>query len=189
MCIRDRYIYIGNEVATNDDEIQFTTLNDAIDDIILTPHHLIGYHDKQVVIYNKLNQESKILDMEEQIQGIASDASSYWIYTKNSIYEIIISNESSLVWYDYYKMNKFEEALNCLEDSEENFFKRDLVLIKQGYDYLQRGGFGLELKNKELVNLQKKGIGILARLTEPFEKVCLMSVSYTHLTLPTILRV
>ncbi|CAD1813383.1 Vacuolar membrane protein pep3 [Candida parapsilosis] len=170
----NKYIYIGNEVATNDDEIQFTTLNDAIDDIILTPHHLIGYHDKQVVIYNKLNQESKILDMEEQIQGIASDASSYWIYTKNSIYEIIISNESSLVWYDYYKMNKFEEALNCLEDSEENFFKRDLVLIKQGYDYLQRGGFGLESKNKELVNLQKKGIGILARSTEPFEKVCLM---------------
>lgn len=170
----NKFVYIGKEVTTNDDEIQFTTLNDTIDDIILTPHHLIGYHGKQVYIYNKLNQESKILDMEEQIRGIASDTSSYWTYTKNSIYEILISNESSLVWYDYYKMNKFEEALNCLEDSEENFFKRDLVLIKQGYDYLQRGGFGLELKNKELVNLQKKGIGILARLTEPFEKVCLM---------------
>ncbi|KAG5420003.1 PEP3 [Candida metapsilosis] len=170
----NKFVYIGKEIATNDDEIQFSTLTDAIDDIILTPHHLIGYHGNQIFIYNKLNQESKVLNIEEQIRGIASDSSSYWIYTKNSIHEIVISNESSLVWYDYYKMNKFDEALNCLEDSEENFFKRDLVLIKQGYDYLQRGGFGLESKNKELVNLQKKGIGILARSTEPFEKVCLM---------------
>ncbi|KAI5950671.1 PEP3 [Candida theae] len=177
----NKYVYIGKDVATNDDEIQFSTLNDTIDDIILTPHHLIGYHGKQVFIYNKLSQESKVLNIEEHIRGIASDATSYWIYTKDSIYEIVISNESSLVWYDYYKMNKFEEALNCLEDSEENFFKRDLVLIKQGYDYLQRGGFGLESSNKELINLQKKGIGILARSTEPFEKVCLM-LNSSHAT-------
>ena len=53
------------------------------------------------------------------------------------------------------------------EDDEANFLKRDLVLIKQGYDYLQRGGFGILSDD---LSLQIQGIQILAKLTEPFEK-------------------
>ena len=73
-------------------------------------------------------------------------------------------------------MGKYSEALKYLdEDDEANFLKRDLVLIKQGYDYLQRGGFGILSDD---LSLQIQGIQILAKLTEPFEKVCLMLLNH-----------
>ena len=78
---------------------------------------------------------------------------------QNSIYEFVIENESILVWYDYYKMGKYSEALKYLdEDDEANFLKRDLVLIKQGYDYLQRGGFGI-LSDDLSLQIQDSNIG------------------------------
>ncbi|KAI3404958.2 PEP3 [Candida oxycetoniae] len=171
----DNFVFLSDELVTNDEEIQIPLIKQDLKDLMITSHHLIGFDSKSsIYIFNKLNQQTKTLQFEGNISGFASDSSTYWIYTDNSIYELLISNESSLVWYDYYRMGKFEEALNCLEDNEENFFKRDLVLIKQGYDYLQKGGFGLETREKDLISLQKKGINILAKSTEPFEKVCLM---------------
>ncbi|CAK9441435.1 uncharacterized protein LODBEIA_P53030 [Lodderomyces beijingensis] len=170
---KDKFVFAANELVTNDDEIQITSFDQNLKDLMMTTHHLVGFDD-QIYIFNKLSQESKTLAFEGKILGLASDNETFWIYTDNTIYELLIYNESSLVWYDYYKMGKFEEALECLADVEENFYKRDLVLIKQGYDYLQRGGFGLETDDKDLITMQKKGIKILARSTEPFEKVCLM---------------
>ncbi|KAI5950280.1 PEP3 [Candida jiufengensis] len=172
----DKFLFVSKELITNDEEILLTKLNNQLEDIILTPHHLIGYTLKgDINIYNKLNQELKVLEFNnEKIMGITCDNNTYWIYTNNNIYEILIYNENNSIWYDYYKMNKFEEALANLEDNEENFFKRDLVFIKQGYDYLTRGGFGIETTNKDLLVLQEKGIKLLAKSTEPFEKVYLM---------------
>ncbi|KGT65833.1 hypothetical protein MEK_04828, partial [Candida albicans 12C] len=130
-------------------------------------------------IYNKLNKQSQELSLSEnKIRGITVDNlfNTYWVYTKNSIYEFVIENESISVWYDYYKMGKYSEALKYLdEDDEANFSKRDLVLIKQGYDYLQRGGFGI---SSDDLSLQIQGIQILAKSTEPFEKVCLMLLNH-----------
>ncbi|KAI5963231.1 PEP3 [Candida pseudojiufengensis] len=174
----DKFLFLSNEITTNDDEIFIHKLNDSLQDIIMTPHHLIGYTaENQIHIHNKLNQDLKTLPFEnESIKGIVCDDNTYWIYTNNNIYELLIYNENSSVWYDYYLMNKFDEALNYLDDNEENFFKRDLVLIKQGYDYLTKGGFGIETTNKDLILLQEKGIKLLAKSTEPFEKVCLMLI-------------
>ena len=104
--------------------------------IAFTPHHLIGIEGNSLKIYNKLNKQFQELSLSEnKIRGIAVDNlfNTYWVYTKNSIYEFVIENESILVWYDYYKMGKYSEALKYLdEDDEANFLKRDLVLIKQG---------------------------------------------------------
>ena len=91
---------------------------------------------------------------------------------------LLIINQTS-VWYNYYKLGKYEKALNCLEDPDsKNYFKKDMVLVKQGYDYLQKGGFGIDFADEDidqdLFNLQIKGIRILGQLSEPFEKVCLM---------------
>jgi len=59
---------------------------------------------------------------ENKIRGIAVDNlfNTYWVYTKNSIYEFVIENELILVWYDYYKMGKYSEALKYLDEDDEN---------------------------------------------------------------------
>ena len=151
--------------------MQLDRVDEEFLQIALTPHHLIGIEGNSLKIYNKLNKQLQELSLSEnKIRGIAVDNifNTYWVYTKNSIYEFVIENESILVWYDYYKMGKYSEALKYLdEDDEANFLKRDLVLIKQGYDYLQRGGFGILSDD---LSLQIQGIQILAKLTEPFEK-------------------
>ena len=159
--------------------MQLDRVDEEFLQIALTPHHLIGIEGNSLKIYNKLNKQLQELSLSEnKIRGIAVDNlfNTYWVYTKNSIYEFVIENESILVWYDYYKMGKYSEALKYLdEDDEANFLKRDLVLIKQGYDYLQRGGFGILSDD---LSLQIQGIQILAKLTEPFEKVCLMLLNH-----------
>ncbi|RCK55412.1 Vacuolar membrane protein PEP3 [Candida viswanathii] len=183
---KEHYLYINrdNEIITNDDEMQLDRLDDKLSQVMLSPHHIIGYHENVIKIYNKLNKNVKEITVPEtKIRGITADyiSNTYWVYTKNSIFELVIENESILVWYDYYKMGKYMDALKYLEDArEDNFYKRDLVLIKQGYDYLQQGGFGIVSDD---LGLQIRGIQILAQLTEPFEKVCLMILNHQGLDL------
>ena len=147
--------------------------------IALTPHHLIGIEGNTLKIYNKLNKQLQELSLSEnKIRGIAVDNlfNTYWCTPKTLSTNLLLKTSSILVWYDYYKMGKYSEALKYLdEDDEANFLKRDLVLIKQGYDYLQRGGFGILSDD---LSLQIQGIQILAKLTEPFEKVCLMLLNH-----------
>lgn len=183
-CGKDHFLFINrdNEILTNDGEMQVDRIDDKLAGIMTSPHHIIGYHENLIKIYNKLNKERKEITVSSgKIRGITADfiSNTYWVYTKSSIYELVIENESILVWYDYYKMGKYMEALKYLEDErEDNFFKRDLVLIKQGYDYLQQGGFGIVTDD---LSLQIRGVQILAKLTEPFEKVCLMILNHQGL--------
>ncbi|KAK6462731.1 Pep3/Vps18/deep orange family-domain-containing protein [Scheffersomyces coipomensis] len=206
------YIYIDpstNEFQSNDVELILSDIEklptshthlSPTANIVITPHHLITLdHDNDnLLIFNKLNPLDLIelplnkytLD-NDKIIGILADykLNTYWLYSSNFIYELIISNESISIWYNYYKMGKYDEALKCLEESPDtNYYKLDLILIKQGYDYLQRGGFGSidydyddtidqslqALNEDELLELQVKGIKKLGKSSEPFEKVCLM---------------
>ncbi|ODV77671.1 uncharacterized protein CANTADRAFT_8107 [Suhomyces tanzawaensis NRRL Y-17324] len=174
--------------------------------ILLSPHHLLMLnksHDT-LLVYNKLSLSLPPLKvilkdqigLDQIITGMTFDHNSrtYWLFTSSSIFELVIQNESISVWYNYYKLGKYEEALKCLQngESKNNFHKKDLVMIEQGYQFLQEGGFGvdhmeLENSNMELdteveskttvedsIALQVKGIKILGNLTEPFEKICLM---------------
>ncbi|KAK6456340.1 Pep3/Vps18/deep orange family-domain-containing protein [Scheffersomyces xylosifermentans] len=226
-----QYVYItpdSNEIHTNDNEIllsqaeklTFASGNGSISkdshSLILSPHHLIclsNSHEK-LIVFNKLslsNASSPPIELNlkqycnpgERVVGITADykKNTYWLFTNNSIYELIIQHESISVWYNYFKMGKFEEALKFIEENSDessnasNHYKKDLVLIKQGYDCLQRGGLGIDYgildtsvdseegtlaAQDELVDLQVKGVKILARSSEPFEKVCLMLLNLHH---------
>lgn len=213
------YIYIdsgeGNQIVSNDPEMIRQELNVEVDgkkltpsqSVILTNHHIISLLGKQhelLAAFIKLsNKPGKLIETESSISGsnrilgITADytSSTFWLYSVNNIYEIIINNETSSVWYNYYQMGKYDEALKCLreqqrDDSSSNGdttsieIKTDLVLIEQGYSFLQQGGFGIDFDggkiNKDLFNLQKKGIKILAKLSEPFEKICLMLTNVTQ---------
>lgn len=186
-----------SQLKTNDPELLLSGMhelplqNEKVigKSMIITKHHLIFIHENRskLLIFNKLSKSSpKIIDtndffgFQDKIEGIVADYTSktYWIYSQRQIYELVIINESVSMWYNYFKLGKYDEALSCLENTTSDFFKRDMILIKQGYYLLQSGDFGMQSDifggNSQQFATQVKGIKLLADLTEPFEKVCLM---------------
>lgn len=195
------YIDKTKEIYSNDTEILLAqceklSLKENVSPFIIFSEHHLLLIDKtysKLIIVNKLSNSTeelelnKYIELGEKIIGITADysAGTYWLYSKSNIYELLIENESISVWYNYYKMGKYEEALKCIGDKGSPF-KKDLVLLKEGYDYLQRGGFGFEFQDQiisqDLLDLQVKGIKTLAHLSEPFEKVCLMLLNLKSIT-------
>lgn len=191
----DSYVCLlpSNKLITNDIEINLADVYELpeshykLTNFIISRHHLIGLNHDHLIIFNKLSLKLSIssinlLEFGKDFFGITVDekCNTFWLYNDDSILEIVIQNESKSVWYNYYKMGRYEEALNCLDKKDpSNAFKIDMIFIKKGYDCLQRGGFGVDLSeinedNDHLINLQIEGIRTLANLTEPFEKVSLM---------------
>lgn len=202
---RDKYYLVApksKDIYSNDEEVQMSRteklntgpyeISDAPNSFIATAHHLIfisSSHDSLVILNKLLPQTPIVLNLRlsieanEKVIGLVADpiGDTNWIFMSNGIYELVITNESVSVWYNYYKMGKYEEALKFLEASDPNsktWFKQNVVLIKKGYDLLQKGGFGIECLEDEISDeffkMQVNGIRLLAKLQEPFEKVCLM---------------
>lgn len=157
---------------------------------IMTKHHIILLDkvNDELVIFSKLSKDyCKIVSFpqNEKILGVVEDyrSSTFWLFGKNNIYELVITNETSKIWLDYYNLGKYDEALKYLDSLEtmNTKFQKDMIYIKQGYDYLQKGVFGMDYGEKDanldLVHLQVKGIKLLAQLSEPFEKICLMLIN------------
>lgn len=150
-----------------------------------TPHHYIFMDEEdQITVQDKLLINLPIqLDSNHEagLIGLCADAinGTVWIYSADSIYEITTVNEDSMVWYGYFTMGRYDEALALLEDESSQKGSeryRNAVLIKKGYNLLQKGGFGIQSDDnwRVLYDLQCQGIKTLANLMEPFEKVCLL---------------
>lgn len=183
---KDEFVLITNDKFSNIDTINFKPASDITSNQssggIITAHHICFLNTAQdeLIVYSKLSKDEIRIPLNEKVLGIINDTNSgtYWIYSKQNIYELVITNESVKVWYDYYKLGKFEESLKCLEtDHDTSYLKKDMIYIKQGYDYLQKGAFGINQQDKNMIHLQIKGIKILAQLSEPFEKICLMLIN------------
>lgn len=190
---------LTGDIYSNDEEIQMSPtdkmnlgkfgLFGGRNSFIVTSHHIICLSQSRdsLIIFSKLVLQSPIviplgphIEAREQVFGLVSDVlgNTHWIFTSDGIYEILISNESISVWYNYYRVGNYEQALRLLEASNvpSSSLKKNMVLVKQGYDLLQKGDFGLQplSHSHEAYNLQLEGVRQLARLKEPFEKVCLM---------------
>lgn len=196
------YVYHqSKEIMTNDEDLvlnenrKLDTLSEIgnISSMVASEFHLLFLSEKgkDLIIRNKLNPseiEHKHLSewtQNEKLQGLTADTTkrTYWIYTTSNVYEIAITNESCTAWYNYYKAGNFGRALKLLDASDQTprtAFKRNVVLVKQGYDLLQAGGFGIEtsidqsVDTNHFLDLQVEGIKLLADLEESFEKVSLM---------------
>lgn len=172
--------------------------------LFMTRHHFVHLnHDQtQLMVIDKLMSQDPIFKVVpevvsgEIVLGLAVDysAGTQWLYTSNSIHEILITNEAASVWYSYYKISNYEKALEVLNsamDTSRTWFKKNVVMIKQGYDLLQRGGFGIEIEDAKeeqgRFELQMKGIRILARLQEQFEKVCLLLMNFNEQNVTAII--
>lgn len=125
---------------------------------------------------------------DELVLGVTEETNgqTQWLFTQNNVYEIIISNEYLSLWYSFYKTGSYENALKMVDASAETcdvWSIKNIIYVKQAYELLQQGGLGLDFSSESSKDQQhrfeclKKGIGLLAKLQEPFEKVTLMLLS------------
>lgn len=156
---------------------------------LVSDHHVmfLSADKSKLVIKNKLQPSNAVVKQlpsvmrDESIMGVTADAlgNTYWLFTRSNIYELVITDESISVWYSYYSMGQYERALELVEAGEKNgdsWLRKNVILVKQGYELLQKGGFGLQLAtntslDKDQFSTQIEGIQCLAKLLEPFEKV------------------
>lgn len=130
----------------------------------ISPHHIFTKSRGQITFMNKLSNETTSLNIPTNLMSYVCDTqeNTFWLYSMNDIYELVIVNEETSVWYDYYKMGKYDEALKCLQPAMA--YEKDMVLIKKSY----------ELLTSDDANAALKGVALLAETSEPFEKVSLM---------------
>ncbi|KAG5440696.1 hypothetical protein PCK2_000284 [Pneumocystis canis] len=83
-----------------------------------THYHIIIVQKDNIYIINRLSHQIVItekipLASEETILGLITDTyqSTYWIYSKEFLYEIVLSNEDGDVWRSFLKNNDYIKAL------------------------------------------------------------------------------
>ncbi|GEQ66904.1 hypothetical protein JCM33374_g567 [Metschnikowia sp. JCM 33374] len=196
----------SNEIYSNDQEVCGSTskvidwgnhpMHQAKQSLIVTEYYFLYLTSdcRSMVVLSKLmHQDPLVMPLiptigDELVLGVTAESNgeTRWLFTQNNVYEIIISNESSSLWYALYEMGNYNKALKMIENTHETTDSRtikNIIYIKQAYELLQEGGFGLDLSNELLIDQEsrlaclKKGITLLAKSQEPFEKVALMLLS------------
>lgn len=124
--------------------------NETVKDILVTDYHIITMRRSSISFINQLTnsvefEESIKLDKNEKILGITSDYSknekpTFWCFTSNNIFEIIMKNESKSVWKILCKQKKFNKAskLKGLSDLE-----RSSIYLQKGEYYYEKGDISL----------------------------------------------
>lgn len=166
------YYYGEGQFYTIDSELMLSGirklpslfLDHLLGPIGITPHHVFTKSRGQITFMNKLSSHTTSLNIPTNLASYVCDTkeNTFWLYSSNDIYELVIVNEETSVWYDYYKMGKYDEALKCLQPTMT--YESDMVLIKKSY----------ELLTSDDANAALKGVSLLAETSEPFEKVLLM---------------
>ncbi|POW04223.1 hypothetical protein PSTT_10546 [Puccinia striiformis] len=125
-------------------------------------HFLLLFPDRVQIICRLDAQivHEEILDLkpDEKIRSITMDyvEQTYWIYSQDSIFELIIKNESKDIWKVYLNRKDYEKALSYVEMSID----RDRILCNQADHYLQTSKF-------------ISAAQIYAQCSKPFEEVVL----------------
>lgn len=129
----------------------------------LTEFHFIFLYNDRIVAVSKLSQEP-VLEEEfkpktKQATKLAFDQESqtYWAYTPNSIFELVVTKEDRHVWELYLAKNQFDAALQYCKDPSQ----KDKVLTAQA-DYffsqkryqLAAAGYAQTQKSFEEVTLK-----------------------------------
>lgn len=201
--LNEFYVLTGTSAFLSNDQEALLAPNSKWNDIDVTEllsftttrhHYIMIYESGRIEIQDKLFMHPTIElnpTFTHGIKGITSDPvkETVWVYTNSSIYEIVVVNEHSSIWYGYYIMGRFDEALALLDEEPSNINSqthKNFVKVKKGYSLLQKGGFGMDISQEEnrrvLFDLQLRGVRSLACSMEPFEKVCLLlSKAHNHL--------
>ncbi|KAI8456761.1 Pep3/Vps18/deep orange family-domain-containing protein [Phakopsora pachyrhizi] len=106
-------------------------------------HFVVLYHDRIRVISRLDSQvvHEELLNLEagEEVIAMTSDPvhHTYWVYSSDSIFEMVVKDEARDVWKIYLSRQAFDMALRFAKNPED----RDKVLIGQADSYLQQRKF------------------------------------------------
>ncbi|KAF2181872.1 hypothetical protein K469DRAFT_713475 [Zopfia rhizophila CBS 207.26] len=135
---------------------------DAVASMILSQWHILQLVEGRIVAVNRLDDtvvlDQVVLEPGQSALGLVADIKkdTYWLFTTQEIFEIVVTDESRDVWKIMLKAQQFESASQFAKTSSQ----KDAVATACG-DYLVGKGQYLE------------AAAVYGRSTKPFEQVAL----------------
>ncbi|KDQ63405.1 hypothetical protein JAAARDRAFT_147697 [Jaapia argillacea MUCL 33604] len=136
---------------------------DVPQSIALTEFHFVLlFKDRIVAVCNldeKLTYEELLpLKPNEEVRGLTADPvrKTYWVYTDQSLFELVVGNEDRDVWHIYLTKRKYDLALQYAKTASQ----RDQVLSAQASSFFDEGSYF-------------KAAQAYAQCSVPFEEVVL----------------
>ncbi|KIK86558.1 hypothetical protein PAXRUDRAFT_831909 [Paxillus rubicundulus Ve08.2h10] len=112
--------------------------------IALTEFHFILLYGDRIIGICTLNGQQTYEDAiplrtDEVVRGLAADPvrRTYWVYTDQSIFELVVGNESRDVWKIYLAQRNFDIALRYAKTANQ----RDKVLSAQALAFFEEGRY------------------------------------------------
>lgn len=135
---------------------------DAVTSMILSQWHILQLVDGRIVATNRLDDtvvlDQVILEPGQSALGLVADIkkNTFWLFTTQEIFEIVVTDESRDVWKILLKAQQFEAASQYAKTSSQ----KDAVATASG-DYLVGKG------------QYSEAAAVYGRSTKPFEQVAL----------------
>lgn len=132
----------AKEKIFTESDLFLSTELDSVDpqglqSLALTEYHILLLINNTIYGINRLNNQVVFRETVpgEPILGICSDTvnATYWAYTADSIYEIVVDNEDREIWKTLLDNREYDEALRLTKD----MYSRDIVLIAYGNHCLE----------------------------------------------------
>jgi tetratricopeptide (TPR) repeat protein len=140
-------------------------VQDSIDSIVLTQWHIVHLVGRRVIAINRLDDrvvyDQVVLDPGQEALGLYADQqkNTFWLFTTQEIFEIVVTEEDRDVWKVMLKTEHFDAALRYARGSAQ----KDAVATASG-DYLVSKGSFIE------------AAGVYGKSSKPFEQVALIFV-------------
>ncbi|KAF2199295.1 hypothetical protein GQ43DRAFT_482584 [Delitschia confertaspora ATCC 74209] len=135
---------------------------DPVTSMVLSQWHILQLVEGRIVAINRLDDtivlDQVVLEPGQSALGLVADIkkNTYWLFTTQEIFEIVVTDESRDVWKIMLKSQHFEEASQFAKTSAQ----KDAVATASG-DYLVGKGQYME------------AAAVYGRSTKPFEQVAL----------------
>lgn len=136
--------------------------SEAVSSMILSQWHVLQLVEGRIVAINRLDDtvvlDQVVLEPGQSALGLVADLkkNTYWLFTTQEIFEVVVTDESRDVWKIMLKAQQFEAASQYAKTSAQ----KDAVATASG-DYLMGKGQYLE------------AAAVYGRSTKPFEQVAL----------------
>lgn len=142
-------------------------VQDSVDSIVLTQWHIVHLVGGRVIAIDRLDDrvvfDQVVLDPGQQALGLFADQqkNTFWLFTTQEIYEIVVTDEDRDVWKVMLKTEHFDAALRYARGPAQ----KDAVATASG-DYLVSKGSYLD------------AAGVYGKSSKPFEQVALIFVDH-----------
>ncbi|KAF2114957.1 Pep3/Vps18/deep orange family-domain-containing protein [Lophiotrema nucula] len=136
--------------------------HDAVTSMMLSQWHILQLVEGRIVAINRLDDtivlDQVVLEPGQSALGLVADIkkNTYWLFTTQEIFEIVVTDESRDVWRIMLKAQRFDSASQYAKTSTQ----KDAVATASG-DYLVGKGQYME------------AAAVYGRSTKPFEQVAL----------------